>query len=202
MKSSTPGSAQCRSSKTSTSGRRSATASKNRRHAVNDSSRCSPGSPSSPTSGRRCASSQRASAWPGSASTAVRELRRGFLVRVAGQDPGLRAGHLGERREGDAVAVGETAAAEPCSRARAPPRWSRRARGRAGSCRSRERRRARRVAACAPAHADERVAQVAQLLPAADERRRRPRCVVAEPERLPGRNRLALALRVDRRPSP
>ena len=60
-KSSRPSSAHWRSSKTRTSGRRSASASKNFRHAAKISARRSPpisASPASPTSGRRCSVAQ------------------------------------------------------------------------------------------------------------------------------------------------
>ena len=79
-KSSRPSSAQWRSSKTSTSGPRSASASRKRRQAAKASA-CAvagqrPRSPASPTSGRRCVSTQRGSSGSSrTSSAAARELR-------------------------------------------------------------------------------------------------------------------------------
>ena len=142
-KSSRPSSAQCRSSKTSTSGRCSASASKNRRQAANASARGrrrrSRPSPS-PTSGRRCGSTQPRR--PARPPRPPCELRAGLVGGVGLEDAGLRLDDLAERPERDAVAVGRQRPCRQVISSGSAVDALRRARRRAGSCRSRGRRRA------------------------------------------------------------
>ena len=116
-KSSRPSSAQCRSSSTRTSGRCSASASRKRRQAANASPRRSPPRPvsvSSPTSGRRCDSTQRASRRVGERVLDRRVQLLGRLrLGVPLEDARLRLDDLRERPERDAVAVGEAAPLAP-----------------------------------------------------------------------------------------
>ena len=113
-KSSSPSSAQWRSSKTSTSGRCSAAASSSRRQAANASSRSARSAPSRPTSGRVWrASHSRSRSSSASASTMRVELllrRRGV---VGLEDPGVRLDDLAERPEAHALAVGKGASLPP-----------------------------------------------------------------------------------------
>ena len=116
MKASRSSPAQCRSSKTSTSGLSSAIASKNRRQAPNASARRSPRTspaPSRPTSGRSC--------WPihilsASSRTAVLngslQLCLGLVCPVRIQRADMCLDHVRERRERRCV-VGERPALTP-----------------------------------------------------------------------------------------
>ena len=109
MKSRMPASAHCTSSKTRTSVRRRATASRKRLQATNAACRWSPwvtAGASSPTSERRWDSMRATSA--GSRTTSRHrssELRRCDCRRVGLEDPGLRLDDLAERPVGEDVAV-------------------------------------------------------------------------------------------------
>ena len=115
MKSSSASSAHCRSSKTSTVGPRSAMRSKNIRQPANRSSLARRRASSSPSRGARRGSMKRRSS---SSGTNVRDGRprasrpRGRRLLLLG-DAGAHPHHLGERPEGDALAVGDAAAAVP-----------------------------------------------------------------------------------------
>ena len=172
-KSSSPSSAQCRSSKTRTSGRCSASASKKRRQAANASLAARrPRSPPSPTSGRRWTSTQSRPRARRDRDRRV-ELRARAVGCVGLEHARLRLDHLAERPERDPVAVREAAALPPGDQLGLGVDVARRAPRRAGSCRCPVRRRASRAAASARARTRSSAREHVKLALAADERRAR-----------------------------
>ena len=119
MKSSSASSAQWMSSNTSTVGPSSASASKNRRHAANASTRplvtagrCRGLQPDEAAAG--AATPSRDPAHPSTSAATASESFASATRRVVGlQDAGLGLDHLAQRPERDALAVGKRAAAPP-----------------------------------------------------------------------------------------
>ncbi len=112
-KASSAGSAQCRSSNTSTVVRSAASASQKRRQAANDSSWAA-GSAGAPTSGASRARSQARSA--SSSGIVCSSFAAACAGRVRFQDAALRLHDLAQCPERDPVSVGKTAALPPARR--------------------------------------------------------------------------------------
>ena len=114
MKSRSAVSAQCMSSKTSTTGAVSLIRSKKSRQAENRSARSTCGRSPRPSRWRSSGSTHSRSPWSViCSSTAAASFARRALLGLVLRDPRPHPHHLGQRPEGDALAVGEAAAAVP-----------------------------------------------------------------------------------------
>ena len=201
MKSSRPGSAQWRSSKTMTTGAVAASRSKNVRQAANS---CSEPAPlvSIPSRASRAGSIQRRSSGSGHcAATVSASLRARRRLVVALEEAGPRPDHLAERPERDPLAVRRGAPlVPPDRRPRAPSTYLRNSQARrrlADAGRADDR---HEPGAPLAAGRVEEVLEQAQLVVATDERGlERLRSVAAR--RAP-RRRAALARRGPARPCP
>ena len=114
MKSRRPSSAHCSSSNTSTVGPRSATRSKNVRHALKSCSRCAQSAFSMPSRAPSAGSTRRRSSGSGTKSASVaRELLSRRRRVLALRDARAPTNHLAQRPVGDALAVRRRAALMP-----------------------------------------------------------------------------------------